>query len=223
MEEYMKKWKYIIFDMDGTLFDTVKMSLMAWMSVKDTFHYPICEEMCISLIGRTRQSAQEIFDKYMPKDWKEEDVYAHHRQFMMNYKKQHGPLPKTDLTNLFTTLKAKGYTLALCTSSKREVIDMNLDYGNWRHFFDVLVDGSMAKKGKPAPDIFLKACEKLAVEPTHALVLEDSETGIQAAYSANIPVICIPDLKNPAEKYEKMTTAILKSLHDVIDFVEKDS
>lgn len=213
----MKKWKYIIFDMDGTLFDTEKMSLMAWMSVKDTFHYPICEEMCISLIGRTRQSAQEIFDKYMPKDWKEEDVYAHHRQFMMNYKKQHGPLPKTDLTNLFTTLKAKGYTLALCSSSKREVIDMNLDYGNWRHFFDVLVDGSMAKKGKPAPDIYLKTAQLLNADPKECIVIEDSRNGIISAHEAGMDVIMVIDLIKPSEELEKICYKIYNDLDEIIN------
>lgn len=212
----MKKWKYIIFDMDGTLFDTEKMSLMAWMSVKDTFHYPICEEMCISLIGRTRQSAQEIFDKYMPKDWKEEDVYAHHRQFMMNYKKQYGPLPKTDLTNLFTTLKAKGYTLALCTSSRREVIDMNLDYGNWRHFFDVLVDGSMAKKGKPAPDIYLKTAQLLNADPKECIVIEDSRNGIISAHEAGMDVIMVIDLIKPSEELEKICYKIYNDLDEII-------
>ena len=59
--------------------------------------------------------------------------------------------------------------------------------GVW-DYFDKFVCNAMVENGKPAPDIFLKACEKLAVNTNEAIVLEDSESGIQAGYSANISV-----------------------------------
>ena len=72
----------------------------------------------------------------------------------------------------------------------------------------------------PAPDIFLIACQKLGTTPARALVLEDSEAGIQAAHSARIPVLCVPDLHHPAPAYESMTAAILSSLHEVPGWLE---
>lgn len=84
-----------------------------------------------------------------------------------------------------------------------------------------MVFGTDIQRGKPFPDIFLKACEKLNIKPNEALVLEDSEAGIQAAYNAHIPVICIPDLKYPQEKYVKQTIKIYNTLLDVIPFIEK--
>ena len=75
------------------------------------------------------------------------------------------------------------------------------------------------EKGKPDPDIFLKACNKLSVKPEECLVLEDSEAGIQAAYSANIPVICIPDMKVPNQDYLDMTKIVLGSLEEVIYYL----
>ena len=92
-----------------------------------------------------------------------------------------------------------------------------------KQYFDDFVFGPEVERGKPNPDIFLKAAEKLGEAPEKCLVLEDSQAGIQAAYAANIPVICIPDLKKPSEEYRKKTTAVLESLNDVIDFLnEKD-
>jgi beta-phosphoglucomutase-like phosphatase (HAD superfamily) len=67
----------------------------------------------------------------------------------------------------------------------------------------------------------LKACERLKVNPENCLVLEDSEAGIQASYSARIPVICVPDMKKPTVKYQKMTEMILPSLLDVILYLDK--
>ena len=79
--------------------------------------------------------------------------------------------------------------------------------------------GDEVTHGKPHPEVFLRACEKLGVNPSDAIVLEDSEAGIQAAYSGNIDVICIPDMKYPEQEFEKMTTKILDSLDQVIDFL----
>ena len=66
----------------------------------------------------------------------------------------------------------------------------------------------------------MKACEKLNVLPSEAIVLEDSEAGIEAAYNAGIRVICIPDMKYPEAKYEKMTYQMLDSLDQVIDLLK---
>ena len=79
------------------------------------------------------------------------------------------------------------------------------------------------KKGKPAPDVYLKVAEYLRVKPEECLVLEDSEAGIQAAYAAEIPVICIPDLKKPRENYVAKTAAVLASLHEVIDYLKAEN
>ncbi|MFQ9372576.1 MAG: HAD family hydrolase [Faecalibacillus intestinalis] len=86
-------------------------------------------------------------------------------------------------------------------------------------YFNGIVCGSEVEHGKPAPDIFLKACDKLNVEPEEALVLEDSEAGIQAASEAKISVICIPDMKFPQEKYLKVEH-VYDSLEDVVSYLE---
>ena len=88
-------------------------------------------------------------------------------------------------------------------------------------YMDDIIYGFEVEHGKPAPDIFLKACEKLDVLPEEALVLEDSEAGIDSAYQAHIPVICIPDLKNPDDLHQKRCTTLLKSLDEVIEYIIK--
>ena len=76
-------------------------------------------------------------------------------------------------------------------------------------------------RSKPAPDIFLKALEKMETLPQEALVLEDSEAGIQAAFTAGIPVICVPDMKVPAPEYAAKTLAVLPSLNAVTAWLQK--
>ena len=89
-------------------------------------------------------------------------------------------------------------------------------------YFDDSICGDEVANGKPNPEVFLKACQKLDVKPHEAIVLEDSEAGIQAACSAKIPVICIPDMKYPEDKYVSMTTQIYNSLDQVITYLDKN-
>lgn len=74
---------------------------------------------------------------------------------------------------------------------------------------------------KPAPDIFLKVLEKTETLPQEALILEDSEAGIQAAFSAGIPVICVPDMKEPAPEFAEKTLAVVSSLSEVSAWIKK--
>ncbi|MCD8027761.1 MAG: HAD family hydrolase, partial [Erysipelotrichaceae bacterium] len=98
---------------------------------------------------------------------------------------------------------------------------MTLGYSHTLSYFDTTICGSEAAHSKPEPDIFLKACEKLHVLPSEALVLEDSEAGIEAAYRAHIKVICIPDMKYPTDEYVNKAFKVLDSLDEVINELEK--
>lgn len=211
----------VIFDMDGLMVDTEILCYKMYKSFLKTKGIEINKNDYASCFtGKKMDDGLYYAKKYFNIEF-EVDEAIHY--FISNEDTSQNVDLKPGLEELVHYLHSKNIKMAMATSSGLERVHKLLDPYDILKYFDTITCGSEVKHGKPAPDIFLKACEKLAVEPTHALVLEDSETGIQAAYSANIPVICIPDLKNPAEKYEKMTTAILKSLHDVIDFVEKDS
>ena len=113
----------------------------------------------------------------------------------------------------FMLLDSSGVVLA--TSSVRERAVEVLTRLGVVQYFDDMVFGTEIERGKPWPDIFLKAAEKAHAAPADCLVLEDSEAGIQAAHAAGIDVLCVPDMKMPAESYQQMTAAMLKSLDEV--------
>lgn len=117
---------------------------------------------------------------------------------------------------LLPTVRLKpGGAALLATSSKRDrAVDILTRLGVVQ-YFDDMVFGTEIERGKPYPDISLKAAEKAHAAPADCLVLEDSEAGIQAAHAAGIDVICVPDMKTPAAEFQQMTAAVLKSLDDV--------
>lgn len=127
---------------------------------------------------------------------------------------------KKGLIQLLKYLNIHYYKTIVATSSGKERAERILGEHNLMKYFNGIVCGSEVEHGKPAPDIFLKACDKLNVEPEEALVLEDSEAGIQAASEAKISVICIPDMKFPQEKYLKKVEHVYDSLEDVISYLE---
>lgn len=213
------KWKTIIFDMDGTLYDTEEIAKHAWYAIEKEFNLPVSDEFIISLCGRTRQSAQEIFWNQFHGNWNEEETYRFRAKFMEQFKKENGPLPKMDLNKLFTALKAKGYRLAICSSSGREEILYNLSFDQLEGYFDVIVDGSMTKEGKPAPDIYLKTAELLQVEPKDCLVIEDSISGCLSGLNAGMDVVMVIDLLQPTEELKERCYRILERLEDLIDLV----
>ncbi|EGU65239.1 HAD hydrolase, family IA, variant 3 domain protein [Streptococcus parasanguinis SK236] len=121
---------------------------------------------------------------------------------------------------MLSFLKREGIPIALATSSIESRARMILDSNGILSLFDHLVFAKDVKRSKPYPDIFLKACSDLNVLPENCLVLEDSEAGIEAAYRAGIPVICIPDLKCPAQSFLNKTEQVFQDLDAVRDYLE---
>ena len=123
---------------------------------------------------------------------------------------------------LLLYLKENKYKTCVASSSARERSLKLLEKHDLVKFFDDFVFGPEVERGKPNPDIFLKAAEKVGMPPEKCLVLEDSQAGIQAAYSAGMKVICIPDLKYPTEEYVQKATAVKESLFDIIHYLNDE-
>ena len=217
----MKKYKAIIFDMDGTLFDTERISVDAWFKAGEKFNLPVTEEFCLKLTGRNRISAQPIFKAYMPDYFNEDEVYAYRREVIEEYKKIHGPLPKGDLKHIFSMIKSQGYKLALCSSSYEPSINLNLGMSKTREYFDVIVNGSMVERGKPAPDIYLLTAQKLGVKSEECLVFEDSENGILSAHKAGMDVMMVLDLIEPTDEMRNICLKIYEHLDDIVELFKE--
>lgn len=210
----------VIFDLDGLLIDSEIISYQLYcdlaekygqsMSLEDYVHY---------YSGKTAEINMRTFiDRYgFPASVEEGIEFVDLRE--TEYLKK-GVALKPGAEALLSYLKRKQYKIVLATSSTRERAVDVLDQNEIADFFDFMVFGAEVKRGKPYPDIFIKACEHAKEPPENCLVLEDSEAGIQAAYAAGIDVICIPDMKIPDIEFCKMTVEIFPSLKNVISWLE---
>ena len=211
--------KAVIFDLDGLLIDSEIVSYKIYKEILNQFgHSFSIEEYAQNFSGKTEvKNVTNLIDTYnLP--WTVEvgldNVLKVEDKFI-----NEGIDLKTGVKKLLTYLKDKNLKIAIASSSTRDRALTILRQHNIVEYFDEFVFGNEIEKGKPNPDIFLKACDKISVNPEECLVLEDSESGIHAAYSANIPVICIPDMKVPNQYYLNMTKAVLSSLEEVIYYL----
>ena len=129
---------------------------------------------------------------------------------------------KPGLYRLLEYLYENDIPAAVATSSSRRSAAAKLEETDIEKYFKAVIGGDMVTKTKPDPEIYLKACEALGVEPEHALVLEDSLNGLKAAVAAKIPAIMIPDLVKDMPEIEPFLAAKLGELGDVIGFIENE-
>ena len=137
-----------------------------------------------------------------------------------DYFNEYGTPLKPGLIELLSYLKENNYKIAVATSSNKEVALNHFKRANITEYFEVIVCGDMIENSKPAPDIYLKACELLDVIPSECLAIEDSPNGIRSAFSAELKPVMIPDLIQPAEEILEMVHSKLANLNEVIHLLD---
>ena len=214
--------KAVIFDLDGLLVDTELIAYQIYKDILEKFGYQFTkEEYAQDYSGKSMTvNVPHVIETYqLP--WTvekglEEVLRAEER--LLTY----GVELKPGARELLAFLKENHYKIAMASSSIRDRALNILRENGILDYFGQFVFGKEVEKGKPYPDIFLKACEKLGERPEDCLVLEDSEAGIQAANAAGIPVICIPDMKRPSQRLLDRAAAVLDSLDQVIPYLSEE-
>ena len=212
--------KAIIFDMDGLMIDSERVTFECYQEILKGMNLTMDEEFYKTLLGKPLKGIYQRFYDVYGNDFPIEDVIKDVHALMAQRFETEGVPVKTGLKSLLEYLKANNYKTIVATSSNRDRVDTILAQAQITDYFDDSICGDEVTKGKPNPEVFLKSCQKLGVSVDEAIVLEDSEAGIQASYDAGIKVICIPDMKYPEKQYEEKTFKIFKDLNDVTDYLK---
>lgn len=212
--------KAIIFDMDGLMIDSERVTFECYQEILKGMNLTMDEEFYKTLLGKPIKGIYQRFYDVYGNDFPIEDVIKDVHALMAQRFETKGVPVKTGLKSLLEYLKANNYKTIVATSSNRDRVDTILAQAQITDYFDDSICGDEVTKGKPNPEVFLKSCQKLGVSVDEAIVLEDSEAGIQASYDAGIKVICIPDMKYPEKQYEEKTFKIFKDLNDVTDYLK---
>ncbi|QAA34846.1 HAD family hydrolase [Clostridium manihotivorum] len=216
----MSKIELVIFDMDGLMFDTEIVSKRAWKEAGKLYDYDISMEFALGLIGMNRNSIAKHFKENFGEEFPFEEIYMQHGKFIDKIIEEEGLGIKKGLVDILEFLEKNNIKKAVATSSSRDRAAKLLKLAGIYDKFDKIICGDEVTKGKPDPEIFLTACNKLEVAPDKAIVLEDSVRGLEAAVAGCIRCVLVPDLVEPSEEHVRKAYAKVADLIEVINLKE---
>ena len=209
--------KGAIFDMDGLMFDTEQIWQKNWKLIADEMGVTLAEDFKYNICGTSGALMNSVIEKY----YGVEDGSA----IAADCKKRvHDDLmeftpEKPGVHEILEFFRDAGVRIAVASSSSVEQIRRNLQKTNTEEFIEVIVSGSELKRGKPEPDIFLAAAERLGIDPQECYVFEDAFNGVKAGHAAGCCTIMIPDQMHPTEEIRALADAVCGSLVEARDLL----
>ena len=210
----------IIFDMDGVLIDSERQSNEGWLWAAGQLGVDMPMWLIDSFKGAPAELCCKFFDDYYKgviDYWEAKELRTQH---VYKIREKEGIPVKKGVKDIFEYIRNNGLKCAVATSTRRESAEKTLhEIGVW-DYLDAVVYGDEVEHGKPEPDIFLRAAKAIGVNPSEAVVVEDSINGIKAGYAADMRVAHIPDTIAIDDDIRKLTYMVCADLNGLIDVVE---
>lgn len=196
--------KAIIFDLDGVIIDSEPMHLIVDREIIRSNGIEISDDILLQYIGVSNKKLwNDLIQKYHV-DHTVEELVAQQTQNKIKAFRDNDLKPIKGVVELIHSIRDAGLKTALASSSPLEFITTVLEKTNLLDCFDVILSGENFKRGKPFPDIFLAAAEKLNENPHDCVVIEDSEHGTESAKKAG--ALCI-GFRNPGSGNQDLSLA----------------
>lgn len=191
----MRDWKGIIFDLDGVLLSTDHFHYLAWKTLADKLGIPFDEKKNDLLRGVSRMDSLEIILGERSDEFSPEKKIAFATEKNLNYRRYLQTLTpefvSPEVPETLQKLRVSGLRLAVGSSSKNT--PLILEKTDLRKYFDTVSDGNNITKSKPDPEVFLKAAQFMGLDPSECVVVEDADSGIEAAKRGGFYAISIGD------------------------------
>lgn len=189
----LEEIKGVIFDMDGTLID----SMWVWEEVDVDYvkRYQLVEPEGFyeAIEGMSFTDVAKYYKKTFPQirdsveqikaDWMEMGYRLYRDEVEL----------KSGVKEFLEELKKRGIKIGIATSNDRDMTEMVLEARGILQEFDAICTSDEVKIGKPAPDVYLKAAEDLGVDPKDCLIFEDVSAGLMAGKSAGMKTCAVAD------------------------------
>lgn len=211
--------KGAIFDMDGLLFDTERLFQDGWVEMAKRFGQTPHPDFSAAVAGTSGAGMCEVIHRYYP----EVDACAF-RAGCISYAEDvlsKGIPEKPGMRDILKFFRDNGVKIAIASGSVQEMVLSNLQRAGIQAYFDAVISADEVVRGKPAPDIFLLAAQRLGCAPEDCYVFEDGINGARAGIAAGCATVMIPDLYTPTEDLRTGCAGIYPSLHAAQKAIEK--
>lgn len=209
--------KGAVFDMDGLMFDTERLVYENWQGLMDEIGLPYDIEVFKQTVGRRKKEVELFYRATYGDDFPYWELSGKCRARYVRRVEREGIPAKPGLYAILNGLKSRGVKIALATSTSRHTAELNLRLAKVDSLFDVLVCGEDVTNGKPHPEVFLTAAQRLGLAPQDCAALEDSLNGVKSAYAAGMVTVMVPDLLQPTEEIQPMITHLCTDLFEALE------
>jgi len=217
----------VIFDMDGVLADTGPIHYESWVKLAKQIGVKFSKRFFNLTFGQqsisiTRELVGPKIKQEVVEKWANLKELYYREMVKDELKLLPGAL------DLIKELHARNFKLAVGSSGPPENVDLLLSTLNIKDYFDVIITAAEVKNGKPAPDVFLIAAEKLNIKVDNCLVIEDAPVGITAARKAGMKVIalrtthCNVDLLDADMVVQDLSSVNINDILKLLDINKKD-
>lgn len=197
----------IVFDCDGTLVDSEPLARRAWARELDARGHTLTDAEYLAVLGSPYPRTHAFFSERveLPPPAEFAATIGDAMATLIDAELR----PFADAVETIEALRAGGARLGLATSSVRSRLDRTLERVGLTGVFEVTVAGDEIEHGKPAPDIYLAAADRLGIDPAQCLAVEDTATGVASARAAGMTVVAIA--REPGD-HERLAAA-----HRILD------
>lgn len=193
------KFSGIVFDMDGVLIDSEPIVKRCGQQAARLFGAELSDALYNNLIGLPSKQVESGLQHAFGDSFPMQDFRLELERLWHEYVATNGMPVKPGVESTLISLQENNIPFAIATSTPHERARFSLETAGIIDHFDIIVGGDQVEQGKPAPDIFIRAAEKIGLQARSCIAIEDSAVGIHAASNASMYCIMIPDQKQPDE------------------------
>lgn len=214
--------KGVVFDMDGLMFDT---EWLTYKIIRDTMlanGYDYDLDFYKTTVGKRSADVVKLYRDRFGESFDYQQMKVKNMEKFWEYTAQNGVPIKIGLFSLLNFLKENGIKIALATSTTEKSATKILKRAKVFEYFDVLLCAESVKNGKPDPEVFSTAVEKLGLKPRECIGLEDSFNGIVSSSGAGLVTIMVPDMIEPTQEIKNLCYRVCSDLDEVTEIIKRN-
>lgn len=209
----------VIFDADGTLFDTEELMYQVWCEIGRDMGLAMTVPEYLNYVGLNRAAVLAVMAERYGTQFDAAGFMVRCVDRLTQRIEEEGVPLKPGVREVLELLREKNIPVGLATSTHRVRTDRRLALCGLSGFFQAVTTGDEVSKGKPDPEIYRTTCEKLRVSPGRCLAVEDSKNGILSAHAAGLTVVMIPDMIPPTPELEAIALKKFDSLLELCEYL----
>lgn len=214
MKAFPSPVEAVIFDMDGLLLDTESVYRSAMVASAVAMGYDFPDDFCRSMVGTAEAEIHLMLQQRFGADFPIAGLFTA-CEIEMARRLEAGVPVKAGAAELIGELAARKLPMAVATSTVRRIAEHHLHRVGLLEHFAAVCTREDVTRGKPHPDLFLAAAEKLGVRTERCLVLEDSYPGVRAAHASGAMAVMVPDMLPATDELRALCVAVVRDLHEV--------